>query len=63
MKCELVTVSRTKFHQNLLKRFKIYVKCLYMQKVKTELRGFGPRRTIPTERPPLVGEVSASFYG
>jgi hypothetical protein len=21
------------------------------------------KRTIPTERPPLVGEVSANFYG
>jgi hypothetical protein len=29
-----------------------------------ELRGLSPQaRTIPTERPPLVGEVSANFSG
>jgi hypothetical protein len=29
---------------------------------RKKLRGFSPR-TIPTERPPLVGEVSANFSG
>jgi hypothetical protein len=29
-----------------------------------KLRGLSPQaRTIPTERPPLVGEVSANFSG
>jgi hypothetical protein len=28
---------------------------------KTKLRGIVRKRTIPTERPPLVGEVSANF--
>jgi hypothetical protein len=28
-----------------------------------ELRGLNPRRTIPTERPPLICEVSANFFG
>jgi hypothetical protein len=28
-----------------------------------ELRGLSPRVNIPTERPPLVGEVSANFCG
>ena len=33
-------------------------------KTKTKLRGFLVReRTIPTERPPPVGEVSANFCG
>jgi hypothetical protein len=31
---------------------------------KQKLRGLSPQaRTIPTERPPLVGEVSANFSG
>jgi hypothetical protein len=31
---------------------------------KNKLRGSSPQaRTIPTERPPLVGEVSANFSG
>jgi hypothetical protein len=33
-------------------------------KTKKKLRGLSPQpRTIPTERPPLVGEVSANFSG
>jgi hypothetical protein len=28
-----------------------------------KLRGLVRQRTIPTERPPLVGEVSANFSG
>jgi hypothetical protein len=28
---------------------------------KTKLRGFVRKQTIPTERPPLFGEVSAKF--
>jgi hypothetical protein len=33
-------------------------------KLSEELRGLSPQaRTIPTERPPLVGEVSANFSG
>jgi hypothetical protein len=33
-------------------------------KQKNKLRGLSPQaRTIPTERPPLVGEVSANFSG
>jgi hypothetical protein len=28
-----------------------------------KLRGLGPRAAIPTERPPLVGKVSANFCG
>jgi hypothetical protein len=36
--------------------------------VQTKLRGFGlqglaRKRTIPTEQPPLVGEVNANFCG
>jgi hypothetical protein len=32
--------------------------------LKKKLRGLSPQaRTIPTERPPLVGEVSANFSG
>jgi hypothetical protein len=31
--------------------------------VKERLRGLVRKRTIPTERPPLVGEVSANFSG
>jgi hypothetical protein len=30
---------------------------------KKKLRGFVRQRTIPTEQPPLVGEVSANFSG
>jgi hypothetical protein len=30
---------------------------------KKKLRGLVRQRTIPTERPPLVGEVSANFSG
>jgi hypothetical protein len=37
----------------------------YIQrKKKNKLRGLSPQaRTMPTERPPLVGEVSANFSG
>jgi hypothetical protein len=31
--------------------------------LKEKLRGLSPHRTIPTERPPLAGEVSADFCG
>jgi hypothetical protein len=34
------------------------------QITKNKLRGLSPQaRTIPTERPPLVDEVSANFSG
>jgi hypothetical protein len=33
-----------------------------MQK-KKKLHGLSPQRTIPTERPPLVGELIAKFCG
>jgi hypothetical protein len=33
-------------------------------KLENKLRGLSPQtRTIPTERPPLVGEVSANYSG
>jgi hypothetical protein len=34
-----------------------------LSNTKTKLNSvaFSPKRTIPTERPPLVGEVSANF--
>jgi hypothetical protein len=32
-------------------------------KLKTKLRGLVREQTIPTERPPPVGEVSANFCG
>jgi hypothetical protein len=36
----------------------------FTNKNKTKLRGLSPQaRTIPTERPPLVGEVNANFSG
>jgi hypothetical protein len=36
----------------------------YIIKHRNKLRGLSPQaRTIPTERPPLVGEVSANFSG
>jgi hypothetical protein len=28
-----------------------------------KLRGFSRKRTIPTERPPIVGQISANFCG
>jgi hypothetical protein len=31
--------------------------------LKKKLQGLVRQRTIPTERPPLVGEVSANFSG
>jgi hypothetical protein len=38
--------------------------CTHATKNKNKLRGFSPQaRTIPTERLPLVGEVSANFSG
>jgi hypothetical protein len=38
---------------------------LYLTKTKTKLNSVAlvRERTIPTERPPLVGEVSANFCG
>jgi hypothetical protein len=40
----------------------------FMEKIEsvgqtTKLRGLVRQRSIPTERPPLVGEVSANFSG
>jgi hypothetical protein len=32
-------------------------------KTKTKLHGLNPQANIPTERPPLVGEVSANLCG
>jgi hypothetical protein len=33
------------------------------QSERNELQGLSPRANIPTERPPLVGEVSANLCG
>jgi hypothetical protein len=32
-------------------------------KTKTKLHGLSPRANLPTERPQLVGEVTANFCG
>jgi hypothetical protein len=38
--------------------------CAIQNKKTNKLRGLSPQvRTVPTERPPLVGEVSANFSG
>jgi hypothetical protein len=34
-----------------------------LQSLQTNSVALGHKRTIPTERPPLVGKVSANFYG
>jgi hypothetical protein len=49
---------------NLTKNAKSFFKLkLYLPKQK-KLRGWSPQaRTIPTERPPPVGEVSANIIG
>jgi hypothetical protein len=41
---------------------KLYVQIQFLPH-KTKLRGPIRERIIPTERPPLVGKVSANFYG
>jgi hypothetical protein len=37
--------------------------CVCVQNKQTNSVAFVRERTIPTERPPLVGEVSANFFG
>jgi hypothetical protein len=37
--------------------------CLYPQLIKKNFMVWALKQTIPTERPPLVGEVSANFSG
>jgi hypothetical protein len=53
-----LTVNTTKFDKTIFSRFFMatYKK---INKVGALVR----QRTIPTERPPLVGEVSANFSG
>jgi hypothetical protein len=40
-----------------------FVQMQYFVKHKNKLHGQVRERTIPTERPPLVGEFSANFCG
>jgi hypothetical protein len=40
----------------------VYIECPHKLLKKT-LRALVRQRTIPTERPPLLGEVSANFSG
>jgi hypothetical protein len=39
------------------------IKCSPKQQMKTNSGALVRQRTIPTERPPLVSEVSANFRG
>jgi hypothetical protein len=43
--------------------YKIYIYNMVIVVSIKKLRGLVSQRTIPTERPPLVGEVSANFSG
>jgi hypothetical protein len=40
-----------------------YQNSFVLLRAKKKLRGLVRQRTIPTERPPLVGEVNANFSG
>jgi hypothetical protein len=40
-----------------------YYRHIPLQKTKTKLHGLSRERTIPTERPPLFGEVIANLCG
>jgi hypothetical protein len=40
-----------------------FIVMLLKYKKENKLRGLVRQRTIPTERPPLVGEVSTNFRG
>jgi predicted pyridoxine 5'-phosphate oxidase superfamily flavin-nucleotide-binding protein len=44
-------------------RFRSVIVLLFLIENKKKLRGLVRQRTIPTEWPPLVGEVSANFSG
>jgi hypothetical protein len=46
-----------------LKAFFIEIFLDLKHMIKAKLRGLSPQATIPTERPPLVGEVSANLCG
>jgi hypothetical protein len=41
--------------------FVTYEMIQYLTLTKTKLRGFSSQAILPTERPPLVGEVTANF--
>jgi hypothetical protein len=45
--------------ENINTYIKNYI--LYLMNNKKNLRGFGPLATVPTERPPLVGELVSTF--
>jgi hypothetical protein len=36
---------------------------ILIEQTKTKLRGFSPQETIPSDRLPLVSEVSGNFCG
>jgi hypothetical protein len=47
-----------------LKWVDIFIHNMQVSKqTKNKLLGLSRKRTIPTERPPLVGEVSANIFG
>ena len=52
-------------HSVIMGAYKIGLLAIYVTKKHTKLNSVAlvRERTIPTERPPLVGEVSANFCG
>jgi hypothetical protein len=58
----IVTSQDLKWHICLRRRNVLLQLCIHFN-IKKNSGALVRKRTIPTERPPLVGEVSANFCG
>jgi hypothetical protein len=59
---EIVYKFRLRFERQILKPVVAFILLLYSKLTKNSV-AWVRKRTIPTERPPLVGEISANFSG
>jgi hypothetical protein len=61
MKCYCMSEFRFSLRQLDIPVFLVVFLVLFTQVMELKLRGLSRKRAIPTEQPPLVGEVSANF--